>query len=52
MTIVRNLQRLGSLANFHIWVRKFCNDDDIVLVVDNEDRLIGQQTLKILNSAY
>lgn len=34
------------------WIKKFCNEDDIVVVLDGDDSLIGRQTLNILNSVY
>lgn len=52
ITIINNLQHLGSLASMHIWIKTYCQKDDIVLVIDSEDRLIGRQALKVLNSVY
>ena len=50
--VVNNLQHLGTLANTYFWVRKFCQDEDIVLVLGKDEEIIGRQTLKILNSIY
>lgn len=52
ITIVHNLQKLNILGNMFFWTKKFCAPDDIVVVVDADDALIGRQTLKILNSVY
>ena len=45
-------QHIGSLANHRYFIRKYCNPEDIVLIVDADDYLIGAQTLKIINHAY
>lgn len=52
ITIINNLQHLDSLANMHLWVKNYCQKGDIVLVIDSEDRFIGRQALKVLNSVY
>lgn len=36
----------------YFFVNKFCNDNDIVAVLDADDAFIGAQPLKILNKAY
>lgn len=43
---------MGALANVYFWMRKYCNEDDIVVNIDGDDRLIGSQVLQILNSVY
>lgn len=50
--MIRNEQKLGALANMFFYIKKFCNEDDIVTIVDADDALIGRQSLKILNSLY
>lgn len=50
--IVTNLQYLGTLANTYFWIKQFCAEDDIVLVLGKKEALIGRQTLKIVNSFY
>ena len=35
--IINNLQNLGTLANTYFWVRRFCQDEDIVLVVAKDE---------------
>lgn len=50
--LIHNLQKIGALGNMLFWIKKFCNEDDIVVVLDGDDSLIGRQTLNILNSVY
>lgn len=50
--MIHTLQHMGTLANMFVWVQKYCNQDDIVVVVDGDDSLIGSQALKVINSAY
>lgn len=52
VVIINNLQYLGTLANTYFWVQKFCNKQDIVLVLGENERILGRQTLKILNTIY
>lgn len=49
---MHNLQKLGVLGNLNFWVNKYCRDDDIVVVIDADDGIIGKQVLKIINSVY
>lgn len=50
--IIRNLQHMGALANFFFWIKKYCNENDIVINVDTDDSLIGYQVFQIFNSIY
>lgn len=49
---MHNFQQLGVLANMYLWIKKFCNSDDIIVIVDADDKVIGRQSLKIFNSVY
>lgn len=50
--IINNMQFLGTLANMHFWIKRFCAQDDIVLVVGKDEAILGRQALKILNTFY
>lgn len=50
--MIHNLQKLGVLANMNFWMKKYCEADDIVVVIDADDIIIGRQGLKIINSIY
>lgn len=36
----------------YIYVKKFCNENDIVVNIDSDDALIGFQVFNVLNSVY
>lgn len=46
------MQFLGTLANMHFWIKRFCGEEDIVLVLGKDEAILGRQALKILNSIY
>ena len=52
MKFIHTTQHIGSLANHRFFIRKYCNPEDIVVIVDADDSLIGSQALKVLNHAY
>jgi glycosyltransferase involved in cell wall biosynthesis len=52
LTIIHNLQHLGPVTNMYLGINKFCNEDDIVVIVDADDALVGSQPLKVLNALY
>lgn len=51
VTYIRNLQRLGALANI-ITAVSACQPHEIVLLVDGDDWLADRQVLNTLNSIY
>lgn len=52
ISIVHNLQHLGVLANMYFWIRKFCSEESIVLIIDGDDSIIGHQVFQVINSIY
>lgn len=36
----------------HFHIEKYCNPDDIVVITDADDCIVGTQTLHILNKKY
>ncbi len=50
--IVHTLQSIGVIGNMNFWIRKYCGNDDIVIIIDGDDKIIGRQGLKLLNSVY
>lgn len=52
INLIRNVEHMGALANMFFWIKKFCNEDDIVVSLDGDDALIGRQAFKIINSVY
>lgn len=50
--IIHNLQHVGIMGNIHMHIKHYCGQNDIILIVDGDDSLIGTQTFKILNKIY
>lgn len=50
--VVRNLGYVGELGSMVLWVRRYCGENDIVVVADVNNRFIGSQAFNILNAAY
>lgn len=50
--IIHTFDRLGALANKYFWIRKYCNTNDVVVVIDADDGLVGTQVFQVLNSLY
>lgn len=46
------MQHIGILSNMHIHILKYCNPNDVIVITDADDSIIGFQTLHILNSKY
>lgn len=36
----------------HLYISYYCNPDDIVIICDGDDSIIGIQTLNVLNAIY
>ena len=36
----------------NFWIKKYCRNEDIVVIIDADDKFIGRQALKVLNSIY
>lgn len=51
MQVILNQQRQGALANIYRAVHS-CPDSAIILTVDGDDQLVGNQVLQILAQAY
>lgn len=50
--IIRNLQHIGMMGNMHMYIKNYCGENDIVVICDTDDNLVGTQVFKILNSVY
>lgn len=49
---MHTFQKINALGNINFWVKKYCKNQDIVVIANADDKLIGRQILKILNSVY
>lgn len=36
----------------YYWIDKYCKEEDIVVMVDCDDALIGSQVFQVINSVY
>lgn len=52
ITIVHNKTRQGALANHYEAVHKYCDDSEVVVVLDGDDALMGSNVLSHLNEIY
>lgn len=50
--IVINEKNEGSSSNIKKAADKYCNSDEIIMIVDGDDELIGRQVLKLYNAVY
>ncbi|HRN78499.1 MAG TPA: glycosyltransferase family 2 protein [Candidatus Dependentiae bacterium] len=50
--LVRNEYRRGALANIYYAIYTFCNDDDIVVLLDGDDWFKRDSVLITINEAY
>ena len=50
--LVENHERIYALGNRYMAIRKYCDEDSIVVDIDADDSLIGKQVLKVVNAIY
>lgn len=43
---------MGTVFNIHQAITKYCVPDDIVLLLDGDDELLGVNVFKVFNSVY
>lgn len=50
--LVANRERKGHMANIYSAVHEHCREDELLLVIDGDDELIGRQVFKLVNAVY
>lgn len=50
--IIKNKQKLGELSNIAYAAHNDCKQDEIMLVLGQNDALIGRNVLGLLNALY
>ena len=50
--IINNKIRKGSLRNKFEVINKYCKDNEIIVVLDGDDKLINNRVLNYLNFIY
>lgn len=50
--MIKNSKKQGALFNIHQAATKYCSSEDILLIVDGDDELLGVNVFKTFNSVY
>jgi N-acetylmuramoyl-L-alanine amidase CwlA len=49
---IHNTENQGSSANLRKAAFQYCKPEEISMIVDGDDELIGRQVLKLFNAVY
>lgn len=52
VTLVRNAERMGAMYNQYHGIHTYCNDDDIIVICDGDDRFAHSGVLSYVNKVY
>lgn len=52
IVVVTNNQRRTAVPNIHVAITQHCGPNDIVVLVDGDDELLGRYSLKVFNHIY
>lgn len=52
ITLIKNQHRYRKLKNIYTALHWYCDDDDIIVMVDCDDLLIGNNVFNLLNALY
>lgn len=50
--VVKNKEQKRAMPNLRIAAKKYCKPEEIFLIVDGDDELLGRQVLKLFNSVF
>lgn len=48
--LVRNAERMMAMSNIRSAAKQYCSVEDIMMVVDGDDQLVGRQVFKLFNA--
>lgn len=51
-TVVKNKEQKRAMFNLRMAAKQYCKPEEIFLIVDGDDELIGRQVFKLLNSVF
>lgn len=51
-TIIRNTQQMKAMHNLRTAALNYCQPQDIFMVIDGDDELIGRQVFKVFNAVF
>lgn len=52
MQYIKNKKQMFATYNIYNAVKNYCNNGDIVALLDGDDELVGRQVFRFLNSMY
>jgi glycosyltransferase involved in cell wall biosynthesis len=52
IVVLKNEKRLSAVPNIYTAVTQYCDPDDVVVLVDGDDELLGRNALKIFSHLY
>lgn len=52
VSLIRSLMQIRSTGHLYYGAKYFCKKGEIIVNIDTDDKIIGYQTLKILNTLY
>ena len=52
VTLIRNKRRCGAARNIYYAIHNFCDDDDIVVILDGDDWFAHERVLSVINDVY
>ncbi len=50
--IINNEKNKGNCANIYMAAHQYCNPEEIMVLLDGDDVLIGRQVFSLLNAVY
>ena len=50
--LIKNKRRMYAAYNIHYAISNYCQRDDVAVLVDGDDELLGTQVFKLINHAY
>ena len=51
-TVVKNEERKMAMPNLRMAAKQYCKPEEIFLIVDGDDELLGRQVFKLFNSVF
>ena len=50
--VVKNKEQKRAMPNLRIAAKQYCKPEEIFLIVDGDDELLGRQVFKLFNSVF
>lgn len=49
---MKNTEHMTAVPNIHLAITKYCGKDDIAVLIDGDDEVLGRHPLKAFNHVY